>query len=342
MKIRDLANHLWSCFLRLLVICLWVGYPLSAFCLTPLANKPFSATTVSINQPADLTTRFCLQAGYRVDQLDWNIAGNNNDNDYVNVLSELSWRDLEIFQVQLQNVTILQKRYYVRFSISKGYIYAGENQDSDYNSNNRGDEWSRSNNSADSGDVIDLSIGAGYRFRFYGDRLGIIPLVGLSQHEQNLNMTDGYQTIGAEEDLGPFQGLDSSYNACWTGPWLGLDVTYTSELPYRWAQQIGFDVGFEYHWADYQATAKWNLRTDFDQDKSFIHNADGTGIVVNGGCRIALSTHWGIQLRGNYQQWRTDAGTDRVYGSNGTVSETVLNEVNWSSVAGLLGVELRF
>ncbi|NIQ92941.1 MAG: hypothetical protein GWN87_01055, partial [Desulfuromonadales bacterium] len=34
-----------------------------------------------------------LQTGWRVDELDWNIAGFLTSDDFVNVLSELQWED---------------------------------------------------------------------------------------------------------------------------------------------------------------------------------------------------------------------------------------------------------
>ena len=41
-----------------------------------------------------------LSAGYRVDQLDWNIAGTISGTN-PNIISELTWSDLEIYQLQL-------------------------------------------------------------------------------------------------------------------------------------------------------------------------------------------------------------------------------------------------
>ena len=38
-------------------------------------------------------TEFVFSAGYRKDELDWNIAGNINGNN-PNILSELTWEDL--------------------------------------------------------------------------------------------------------------------------------------------------------------------------------------------------------------------------------------------------------
>ena len=100
-----------------------------------------------------LTFNFGLLAGYRIDQLDWNIAGNNAGTN-PNILSELTWKDLEIYQVQFKpSVTLGNShrggvRYHLRGMLGWGSIVDGSNQDSDYAGDNRTLEFSRSNNSA--------------------------------------------------------------------------------------------------------------------------------------------------------------------------------------------------
>jgi len=66
-------------------------------------------------------------------------------------------------------------------------------------------------------------------------------------------MTDGVQIIPAS---GPFPGLASSYDAQWIGPWLGAEALIEAER--GWSIM----ANFEYHLADYSASANWNLRTD--------------------------------------------------------------------------------
>ncbi|MEJ2724057.1 MAG: hypothetical protein P8175_05315, partial [Deltaproteobacteria bacterium] len=55
-----------------------------------------------------------------------------------------------------------------------------------------------------------------------------------------------------------------------------------------------------------------------------------------------LEGPWSVSLTANYQDWSTDAGLDRLYYADGTVSETRLNEVNWKSYAVLAGITYRF
>ncbi|MGD8383733.1 MAG: hypothetical protein PVJ11_16445, partial [Syntrophobacterales bacterium] len=47
-----------------------------------------------------------LSAGYREDEFDWNIAGNSSGNN-PNILSELTWEDLQIFQVGVRAKTVI-------------------------------------------------------------------------------------------------------------------------------------------------------------------------------------------------------------------------------------------
>lgn len=299
-------------------------------------------------------SRLMVETGYRRDELDWSIAGRlfdytQHQDVAVNVLSELTWRDLDIHQVTLSNETLFAEHYFFRFAFSQGTIYDGENQDSDYKGDNRTEEWSRSNNSADEGDVRDMSVATGYRFSLLKRKVSFTPLLGYSYHEQNLTMTDGYQTVSEPDpdlrlnppEVGPFSNLYSAYEARWRGPWLGIDACYDIKIR-RPSLAMTFGLGMEYHWVDYSASADWNLRSDLAHPESFEHEAAGTGFVMAAKWRCQFPFNLGLNLRFSYQDWSTNAGTDRVYLSNGQMDETRLNEVNWTSQAVLIGVDYTF
>jgi hypothetical protein len=323
---------------------------------TNLAPSPAGTTRQGDKSYANgsVLNRLSVQAGYRQDELDWSIAGKlfdyaQHEDVIVNVLSELTWRDLDIMQVGFSNETLFTDHYFFRISFSHGTIFDGENQDSDYKGLNRTGEWSRSNNNADKGDVSDMSVAAGYRFTVWNNRISLIPLLGYSYHEQNLVMTDGYQTVSEPDaalrlnppEVGPFSGLYSTYEARWRGPWLGLDAGYTLALP-KPSLHMTFGLGLEYHWADYSASADWNLRSDLAHPESFEHEAVGTGYIVAAKWRCQFANRLGILLSFGYQDWSTDAGTDRVYLSTNEVDETRLNEVNWTSKSLMFGVDYTF
>ncbi len=305
-------------------------------------------------KPGNWETRFTFESGYRIDNIDWNIGGNYTstwdggpvETRFIDILSELTWKDLEIYQVVLSNRTIVMDHLYFRGSLGYGEIFDGRNRDSDYKGNNRTLEFSRSDNASDSGHVIDVSVGIGYLFQFKSGRVGIAPVAGYTLHSQNLRMTDGHQTLSVPPDqsfpVGPIQGLDSSYDTRWQGPFLGIDLLLNTKQPVWWFRSIALDITVEAHWADYYAEADWNLIPSFQHPKSFEHEADGTGIVIAADWILGLTQQWDLSFGLNYMKWSTKAGTDRLFYANGTTVESRLNEVNWDSTAFLMGITYRF
>lgn len=287
-----------------------------------------------------------LDAGFRRDSLDWNIAGTNNS---PNVLSELTWRDLNIFQLKGELAGANVEGTYFRASFDYGWVLSGENQDSDYAGDDRSLEFSRSINGVDGSTVWDASVGMGKEFFFGHKKLHrLIPQAGFSYHSQNLRMTDGNQVLWNQDNallldpdflpqpLGPIPGLRSSYDATWSGPWIGVDTLWDLR------ESGNVRLRLEAHWAWYSAEANWNLRSDFDHPVSFEHEADGRGFLLDlawHGAPMRDRWVWGANL--SFQRWTTDVGTDTTYLVDPCYCyvEGPLNEVNWSSVT--LGLSLR-
>jgi len=289
-----------------------------------------------------------LESGWRIDQLNWSIAGVAPSGNNVNILSELRWENLLITQVRgnaklIIDVPSFPFSPYARASLSYGEIYQGENQDSDYNNNNRQNEFSRSNNNAGQGNVLDASFGLGLQFSKKMPKMSQIfyltPLLGYSYHQQNLRMTDGLQTLDTRTSSPlprPIPGLDSSYETEWRGPWIGIDFSTQTSLQHR------FFASLEYHWLNYTAEANWNLRPDLAHPVSFRHSADGSGILASLGWEQSLSSTWMITIKGDYLEWKTKTGIDDVFGSDGSSGVTQLNRVTWESYAFSLGLQYRF
>jgi len=323
------------------------------------ANSTLFAAGAEVSEAHAEKPRIALElgfkAGYRSDQLNWNIARDFTGSQ-PNVLSELSWDDLEIYQVQFQpSLSVAGKmksgfRYHLRGLFGWGDIFDGDNQDSDYAGDNRTLEFSRSNNAADGGDVQDFSVGAGLEFFGRGEVWTFIPLLGYSYHEQNLQITDGYQTVSEQAladgffgtgrinlpPLGPIVGLDSRYHSEWYGPWLGLELIFAS------AEKWNITGTVEYHLIEYYGEADWNLREDLQHPASFRHWAEGEGFSFTMGLLRNFNRSWSGTLNVNFQKWHTDDGTDVTYLANGSTSGTLLNEVNWESFSLLAGVTRRF
>lgn len=285
-----------------------------------------------------------LQGGYRQDRLDWSIAGS------VDVLSELEWTDLDIYQLQL-TASLLGKeimpggRLAGRALFGVGSIVAGDNRDSDYAGNQRTLEFSRTNNDAGDGRVYDFSLAGGLQLALT-PALQLTPLFGYSHHEQQLVLQDGVQTLSQPQfvahtpfsppAVGALAGLDSSYDARWYGPWVGCDLSY--QFSPRWR----LSGTAELHWGEMKAEADWNLRSDFAHPVSFRQVADAYGLVLGVAANYDLDRRWALVLGGNYTDWWTDPGLDQIYFADGSVGFTRLNEVNWSSFALLAGLQYRF
>jgi hypothetical protein len=320
---------------------MWIALALGVVLLIITGPAPAWSATASDVAALWPDSEVSLSAGYRVDDLDWNIAADPSWGS-PNILSELTWRDLEIFQLGLEARLVVHQLFIIKGSLKHGFINNGKNQDSDYDGDNRTLEFSRSNNSADDGYTWDGSIGIGPRFTFGLDYLELAPLVGYSYHKQNLTMTEGHQTIPPS---GAFPGLHSSYDTQWYGPWLGLDLRISAGQRLGIIENVVFFASFEYHWADYEAEADWNLRDDFAHPKSFEHKADGHGYSVTAGAKFYFTRRWDLSLAYSVAEWNTDAGTDRVFviiGGEVVAAETRLNEVNWKSNTLTLSWDYHF
>ncbi len=280
-----------------------------------------------------------VKAGIRNDYLRWNIAGTSEGSD-PNILSELTWEDLNIFQIKTHGRMDFHQLLRLEGSFDYGWIMHGKNQDSDYFLDDRNWEFSRSNNATNDDDVLDLSIGGGLQFLLNDqpveelevDQLGVAVLAGYSYHEQNLRMTDGSQTIPA---TGGFDGLNSTYQAEWDGPWLGVEL-------FGQKNRLRGVCRLEYHWFDYYAEADWNLRDDFAHPKSYEHISDGEGITFIGNARFDINPLWSVDADVDIKSWRAGAGIDRTFFSDGDQSETRLNEVVWISYALMFGLTYHF
>jgi hypothetical protein len=310
-------------------------YLLSGFIIVGLGFA--SSATLA----AGLESGIALSLGKRVDSLDWNISGENNPaGSDPNILSELEWRDLDIVLLKAEMTNANRDGFVFRGYIDYGWVMDGINQDSDYAGSNRTLEFSRSYADVDGSRVLDVSGGLGFTF-FMGaaEQFQVIPMIGYSYHNQQLKMKNGNLVLwdsanavtfdpilGGSQTLGSFAGLNSSYDAEWSGLWLGTDFV--------WQLQSGNTLfaRLEAHRVNYFAQANWNLRSDFAHPVSFEHEANGTGSVLELGWQAApvdMRMVWGVSVV--MQSWTTDSGIDRTFGAGGGFGETKLNEVNWSS-----------
>jgi hypothetical protein len=323
---------------KLIACCFAMTTPSESLAEEKFESSPNKEMGLSLSEelPDELTSmeapfEFLLKAGYREDNLNWNEAGGS-----INILSELKWEHLKIAQISADAGLNFHTDWKLRGVLTYGRITSGSNQDSDYNGNNRTLEFSRSNNKG-GGKVRDVSAGFGKTIHLSSpsskNDLSVSPSVGLSIHQQYLTMTDGFQTLPAS---GSYPGLANSYDTKWQGPWAGI----SGHLEQRGNWSLTATA--EYHWADYSAQANWNLRREFSHPVSFVHTAKGRGIMFSAETTYPVSKEWRFSLSMTLQRWKTGAGIDKTFFSDGSAGYYPLNEVNWRSAAVDLGVARSF
>lgn len=330
-----------------LVLGLSITLPAAHVCAKPLIP---GAEAVDESKPVDnlhsvwATTAFSLSAGYRIDKLSWNIAGNRQGSN-PNILSELTWSDIAIYQLKVSNQTVIKDRVYIRSHLDYGMVATGDNRDSDYNGDNRTQEFSRSINGVDGNRVWDGSIGVGPRFSFFNATFIVCPMLGYGFSEQDFNIVDGYQTLAQPPStvpIGPIAGLDSRYQTSWQGPWIGVDLMFSIPLTEGPFSTVGVMFSGEYHWVEYEADANWNLRTDFRHPVSFSHDASGNGVALGATIFFETKSRWRFNAGMNTKEMVTNAGSDRIYYADGTIVDTQLNEVSWQVFIFDAGLSYQF
>lgn len=289
-----------------------------------------------------------IKMGYRRDDLDWSIAALSGT---PNILSELTWKNIEMATISAGTTLFFESNWLINVDFLYGRIYDGDSQDSDYLGDNRTFEFSRSNNNSDEGSALDISASAGYNWVVSFNKQSTYPNIefrpqaGLSYYSQNLQMTDGYQTVSNPipelgitlPPTGSFAGLNSTYDAMWFGPWVGLKSRF------NFTESFSLSANLEYHYATYDSTANWNLRSDFAHPESFSHEADGYGLIGD----IEGEYRWNTQLSLNftirYQDWQAHKqGVDTTFLADGTTLSTKYNGVNWQSLGANVGVVYHF
>lgn len=293
-----------------------------------LLLKIFFAFLFLTNLNAELFISF--GGGYRVDSLNWNIAGQGG---VPSVLSELKWTDLRMGQISLCMENTFDNCVLLGFEGDYARIFHGNNRDSDYLGSHRTLEFSRSLNSANKGEAFDLSVYFGYKmnapFNDCFHNFEFCPKVGYSHHEQHLSMHKGFQALDVFDinNLGPFAGLKSSYRARWFGPWVGFDAAYEMCCKFK------IFGSFQYHFARYNGKGHWNLRSDLADD--FQHHGWAHGFLSRVGAQYEFDSGVAYGIQATYLTFKLRDGRDRIFffDEDGSilVSGTKLNQVNWHS-----------
>ncbi|MBL4607570.1 MAG: hypothetical protein JKY01_07055 [Pseudomonadales bacterium] len=271
----------------------------------------------------------------RTGSLSWSIASDLSGKRAPNILSELSYEGLEIRGLELKSTLYffggLMDGSFLDLRLHRGVITGGETRDSDYDGDNRTQEYSRSL-SENTGDFVsDYSFAYGLNV-LNKQAISVAVLAGYSFHQQYVRKKNAVK-ISPDSELvvgNPITGLNSTYQSQWQGPWIGANFSLPGEKHHLALQG-------ELHSAFYYAEADWNLRNSFMHPKSFEHNATGLGWVVDLSYSYTFDfslrneTTLGISYRA--EQWAAKDGVDTLYLASGEVVSTKLNEVAWGGNA---------
>lgn len=282
------------------------------------------------------------QGGYRHDNFKWEIS--NPLQKELPVLSRLTWKDLEIFEMGLSAQALLAEQWMLSLSGDYGWILKGKNRDADFRipkGTHKIEEYSRSDNNAGNGNVWDMGIRLGYPC---GDPCQVrwIPYVGFSGHAQNLRFNKLHFKIKLDipEWEGTTRHSSARYDARWWGPSIGLGV----EKEFFECTQVYF--AGEFRWLEYHGTGRWGkskalLKGPFHQTGS------GPGAAVFAGFDTALCGPWNLGLEFQFQMAQVKHGKDRYkYQKSGTstIREHTLSlrSVHWQSLSLLLSITRSF
>lgn len=269
-------------------------------------------------------------------QFSWNIADISLNEQAPNILSELIWDDLVIDKVTLNHKLLpIQgklKDMHLEAEMSFGLVNEGWVSDADYDGDNRTEEYSRSISKPSGSKILSISNAIGYRWNL-SHQLSLTPLLGYSYHAQRFYITEGRQVISTSDrtpDPGIIHGLNSYYDAFWYGPWLGMEISFQHKRHRLTAR--GQTGETRYH-----AEANWNLRDDLAHPKSFEHDANArnhSGVISYS---YQATQRFAVMLSYCSERWRTDAGRDRIYFEDGSISTTQLNQARWDSDSVVFG-----
>lgn len=293
---------------------------------------------------AELETSLSLSPALRADNFHWSIGAilglpYRSPAGYVNILSELTWRDVKVQQLRAAGQVRRVGAFCLQGQWEEGWITEGRNQDSDYTFNDRNAEFSRSENGADTGRTRDVRLAWGAPLP--AGRAVVTPFVGWQMSRQRLMINDGRQTVDfnwltmTQGATGAFPGLNNRYEHRWNGLWWGLEA----EVPLGGAR-----LGAVYRLRrrmDYKAEADWNLRTDYAHPKSFEHEAQGRGWDAGVSLLVPFDEDLDLGAGVEWRRWRTGSGTDRVFFSDGSSAESTFNGAVWDSFSFQLTVRFR-
>lgn len=279
-----------------------------------LVNQRVSAqqkkNPVSVDFGLDLTSN----------DFSWSIAGNLAGAN-PNVLSEVSWKDLQGTAGAIGIEIPLFDRLYVSGNFSKSFTYSGKATDTDYTEDNRRNTVYKAELESKNGFFADYQLSLGYHFNISGVTLS--PNFGYGGNTQFLYLSDS-----------DFEILNSTYKVLWKGFIARLEIQ-------KYIKKFNLIAAIGYQQVNYNAKANWNFIDEFKHPVSFTHIAKGYG--TTGDLKLIYRTKSIICpfITAGFCYWSTGAGIDELYYTDGRIAKTRLNNVSHSGYNFGLGLKIE-
>ncbi len=273
-------------------------------------------------------------------ELVWDIASSASATTPPNILSELSFRDIRslgyVINLGYMNRFDNNIAFVLEAEYADSRIQSGRAQDSDYASDNRTDEFSRSFSDIESDSINYFSLATGIKTRWLNTKGHYLSfLIGYKKHNVDITMTNGVVEI-PEADAGSLiPGLNSTYNSEFRSIFAGL----STEHVFSWGT-----IGFRYdlYYTDLKAEADWNLRTDFAHPVSFEQVGDGKGYAATLGYTYNHNRNWDYSIDYVVTKYHIQDGYDQTYFSDTTSFIVKLNNSEYKQEAIRIGVSYNF
>ncbi|ANI88129.1 hypothetical protein A9P82_01655 [Arachidicoccus ginsenosidimutans] len=252
---------------------------------------------------------------YSVDNFKWSIAGNQQGKN-PNVLSEITYKSIKRFGIAMNLHYNITNQFFFNVTLNHLYTINGQVTDIDYAGDNRTYPNSQL--------LFKSKKGKENMFNPYIDYLI------LKDKKINLVIGIGYNVTKNSYYFTSEQASDikTIYYPTWQAA--QLHTMLTSHLFNKFAIELRINESYLF----YHATANWLLRTDFNHPKSFTDKAQGYGTDLDLEFKYCLFKHITINLSGIYSNWKTNAGIDVLYLSNGSNTRTKMNGA-YRTVKGL-------
>lgn len=285
---------------------------------------------------------FSLFVGERT----WLTNGNSNFNiaapgGVPNVLSELTWDDVDSTVVEFSAHALFFTRYSLSVDIGLGAISGGTLRDQDFLGNNRTMLSSDTISAADDDDLFYLNIDFGYRIlrwavRNKKPRSSVDLLLGYQHWREKYVATRTIDLFPGTRTIDPGKALTEEFT--WDSLRVGARANIEILPKLSWGGRL-----VVVPWTHFQLRDIHHLRTDLRQDPSFEATADG-GFGVLFDATLSYVVSRGLSIEAGYQVWDISSGEGTITARSlilGDVREP-LNEANSTRHGAMVGINYRF